>query len=171
MDFFPPFSHLTQFQKIYSEWTEKKTIVGLQITSRCTHFGFHRDKIKHLLNYWWNVNKVLPIRQENNKGKDFFFLPLFIWIKTISIEMQSYHTCQKNSTSEYEQQTKRRKWLLELERDWWWKPLKWDKFRSGPDVVLLKKKKIIHSNTSPYTAYQPQSCNHFSVWHTVLFSI
>lgn len=86
------------FKKFDIDLTEEKkncTVCIIQITSRCTHFGFHQDKTKHLLNYWWNMNKVLPIiRQESNTGKLLFF-SLFFWIKTISIEMQSYHTVKK----------------------------------------------------------------------------
>lgn len=61
--------------------------------------------------------------------------------------------------------TKERKWLLE--RDLWWKPLKWVKPLFGPVDCTLCFFKFIHSNTSPYTAYRPQICNHFSVWHTI----
>lgn len=81
--------------------------------------------------------------------------------------MQSYHTVKKNSTSEYEN-TEQRKWLLELERDLWWKPLKWVKFLLGPPwtvhCAFFFFEKFIHSNTSPYAAFSPQICNHFSVW-------
>lgn len=50
--------------------------------------------------------QVLPIiRQENNK---ILFPPSLFWIKTISIEMQSYHTVKKNSTSEYEHTEQRK---------------------------------------------------------------
>lgn len=60
--------------------------------------------------------------------------------------------------------TKERKWLLE--RDLWWKPLKWVKPLFGPVDCTLCFLKFIHSNTSPYTAYRPQIC--ISVFDTRL---
>lgn len=153
------FSNPTQFQKILY-WLNRKNCMY-----NTDHIKMHplwlssrQDKtsIKLL------VNKVLPIiRQENNTGKDFFF-PLFFWSKTISIEMQSYHTCQKIALQNMNT-TEQRKWLLELERDLWWKPLKWVKFlfRTAVDCTLcffLIYFLFIHSNTSPYAAYQLQIC-------------
>lgn len=64
------------FKKKKRFWLNRGTTVGMiQITSRCTHFGFHQDKTKHPPNYGWNMNKVEEIiRQERNTGKVFFLL-------------------------------------------------------------------------------------------------
>lgn len=124
-------------KKIYIDWTEEKkkkktTVCILQITSRCTHFGFHQDKIKHLLNYWWNMNKVLPIIiQENNTGKDFLFFSSFLLDQdNIYRDAKLPHLSKKIALQNMK--TEQKKWLLELERDLWWKPLKWVKFLLGP---------------------------------------
>lgn len=169
MSFFSLFQIPPSFKKlILTEQKEKTTVCIIQITSRCTHFGFHQDKIKHLLNYWWNMNKVLPIiRQENNTGKDFFFL-LFFWIKTISIEMQSYHTCQKIALQNMKT-TEQRKWLLELERDLWWKPLKWVKFlfRTAVDCTLCF---FLKKNSFTVTLHHTLQTNHRSAFQCLTHS-
>lgn len=166
------FSNPTQFQKNWFSLNRRTTVCIIQITSRCTHFGFHQDKIKHLLNYWWNMNKVLPIIRQENNTRCFFFpssSSLLLDQDNIYRDAKLPH-CQKkkkkNSTSEYENNT--RKWLLRAWWDLWWKPLKWVKFLLGPLwTVHCAFFLFIHSNTSPYNT-SPHICNHFSVWHTIL---
>lgn len=97
--FFFLFQSPPSFKKILPEQKKKTTVCIIQITSRCTHFGF-QDKEKHQLNYWWNMNKVLPIiRQENNT---FFFSPHFCFGSRQYLQRCKATTLSKNSTSEYE---------------------------------------------------------------------
>lgn len=162
MSFFSLFQIPPSFKKlILTEQKEKTTVCIIQITSRCTHFGFHQDKIKHLLNYWWNMNKVLPIiRQENNTGKDFFFPSFLLDQDNIYRDAKLPHL-SKNSTSEYEN-NRTKKVIVRARTGFVMEAPEVSQVpvsdRCGLYIVLFFKKKFIHSNTSPYTANQPQIC-------------
>lgn len=63
---------------MYIDWTEEEkqtTVCIIQITSRCTHFGFHQDKtsIKLLVE-----REQSPTDHTRKQEKDFLFPPFLL---------------------------------------------------------------------------------------------